>query len=116
MDWYLVSNVGMGNPAALDHNGFISKVTPRGVVRDLVPNPFAPKPLFVNDVVVAGDGAVYLTDNRKCAIFWSRSRVSTQNQALRSGLFLHRQVRLSLARSRFTRRPTQGESATTALS
>jgi hypothetical protein len=35
MDWYLVSNVGPGNPGALDHNGFIAKVSPRGVVRDL---------------------------------------------------------------------------------
>src|SRR3954451_25168088 len=117
MDWYLVSNVGLGDPAALDHNGFISKVTPRGVIRDLawiqdgvngvtlngpkgialrgdalyvadvdtlrifdrrsgaplrsvlMPNPFAPKPLFLNDVVVAGDGTVYLTDNRNSAIF-----------------------------------------------
>jgi hypothetical protein len=117
MDWYLVSNVGLGNPAALDHNGFISKVSPRGVVRDLawiqdgvdgvtlngpkglalrgdalyvadvdtlrifdrrtgaplrsvpMPNPFAPMPLFLNDVVVAGDGTVYLTDNRNSAIF-----------------------------------------------
>ena len=117
MDWYLVSNVGLGNPAAFDHNGFISKVSPGGVVLDLawiqdgvggvtlngpkglalrgdalyvadvdtlrifdrrtgalrrsvpMPNPFAPKPLFLNDVVVAGDGSVYLTDNRNSAIF-----------------------------------------------
>jgi hypothetical protein len=117
MDWYLVSNVGLGNPAALDHNGFISKVSPGGEVLDLawiqdgvggvtlngpkglairddalyvadvdtlrifdrrtgaprrsvpMPNPFAPTPLFLNDVVVAGDGTVYLTDNRNSAIF-----------------------------------------------
>src|ERR1044071_7709551 len=116
-DWYLVSNVGAGNPAALDGNGFISKVSPDGTVLDLtwiqsgvqgvtlngpkglalhgealyvadidtlrvfnrrtgapernvaMPNPFAPKPLFLNDVVVAGDGTVYLTDNRNSAIF-----------------------------------------------
>jgi hypothetical protein len=34
-DWYLVSNVGAGNPAALDGNGFISKVSPGGSVLDL---------------------------------------------------------------------------------
>jgi len=33
-DWYLVSNVGAGSPAALDHNGFISKVSPEGVMVD----------------------------------------------------------------------------------
>lgn len=116
-DWYLVSNVGAGNPAALDGNGFISKVSPAGSVLDLMwiqngvqgvtlngpkglalhgealyvadvdtlrvfdrltgaprrnvalPNPFAPKPLFLNDVVVDGDGTVYLTDTRNNAIF-----------------------------------------------
>jgi hypothetical protein len=116
-DWYLVSNVGAGNPAALDGNGFISKVSPDGSVLDLawiqsgvrgvtlngpkglalsgealyvadidtlrvferrtgaprrsvvLPNPFAPKPLFLNDVVVDGDGTAYLTDNRNNAIF-----------------------------------------------
>jgi hypothetical protein len=116
-DWYLVSNVGTGNPAALDGNGFISKVSPDGSVLDLtwiqsgaqgvtlngpkglalhgealyvadidvlrvfnrrtgapernvaMPNPFAPKPLFLNDVVVAEDGTVFLTDNRNSAIF-----------------------------------------------
>ena len=116
-DWYLVSNVGVGNPAALDGNGFISKVSPDGTVLDrtwiqngaqgvtlngpkglalhadalyvadidtlrvfnrrtgalqrnvAMPNPFAPKPLFLNDVVVAADGTVYLTDNRNSAIF-----------------------------------------------
>ena len=97
-DWYLVSNVGIGNPAALDHNGFISNVSPGGAIRDLyriqdgvdgvtlngpkglvctisivadidtlrifdrftgaprrsvaMPNPFVPRPLFLNDVVV----------------------------------------------------------------
>jgi sugar lactone lactonase YvrE len=116
-DWYLVSNVGAGNPAALDGNGFISKVSPGGSVLDLtwiqngvqgvtlngpkgvalhgealyvadidtlrvfdrrtgaprrnvaLPNPFAPKPLFLNDVVVDADGTAYLTDNRNNAIF-----------------------------------------------
>jgi sugar lactone lactonase YvrE len=116
-DWYLVSNVGIGNPAALDHNGSISKVSPQGVIlqadwiRDglnhvtlngpkglalhgdfqyvadvdtlrifdrftgaprrsvRIPNPFAPAPLFLNDVVVDRDGDAYLTDNRNSAIF-----------------------------------------------
>jgi hypothetical protein len=116
-DWYLVSNVGIGNPAALDHNGFISKVSPGGAIRDLywiqdgvdgvtlngpkglavhgdalyvadidtlrifnrftgaprrsvaMPNPFVPRPLFLNDVVVDWDGSVYVTDNRNGAIF-----------------------------------------------
>jgi hypothetical protein len=117
MDWYLVSNVGIGNPAALDHNGFISKVSPAGTILDLhwiqdgidgvtlngpkglalrgddlyvadidtlrifdrftgrprrsvaMPNPFAPQPLFLNDVVVDGKGDAYVTDNRNGAIF-----------------------------------------------
>jgi hypothetical protein len=34
-DLYLVSNVGPGNPAALDHNGFISRVSPDGTIREL---------------------------------------------------------------------------------
>ncbi len=115
-DWYLVSNVGAGNPAALDHNGSISKVSPDGVMIDAawiqdgvdgavlngpkglaltkdalyvadidtlrifdrftgaprrniaIANPFS-TPLFLNDVVVAGDETVYLTDNRNSAIF-----------------------------------------------
>jgi hypothetical protein len=117
MDVYLVSNVGVGNPAALDHNGFISRVSPDGSIEQLrwiqdgvngavlngpkgiylhrralyvadvdtlrifnrftgapirnveIPNPFAPNSLFLNDVVVANDGAVYLSDNRNSAIF-----------------------------------------------
>jgi sugar lactone lactonase YvrE len=117
LDWYLVSNVGAGNPAALDGNGFFSKVSPGGTVRDLawiqngvrgatlngpkglalyddalyvadgatlrvfdrrtgaprrsvaMPNPFAPKGLFLNDVVVDGEGNAYLTDTRNNAIF-----------------------------------------------
>jgi sugar lactone lactonase YvrE len=117
LDLYLVSNVGGGNPAGLDGNGFISRVSPDGAIRELrwiengvngvtlnspkgiwlhrmalyvadvdtlrifnrftgaplrnieIPNPFAPNPLFLNDVVVAGDGTVYLTDNRNGAIF-----------------------------------------------
>jgi len=35
LDVYLVSNVGAGNPAALDQNGFISRVSPTGVVLEL---------------------------------------------------------------------------------
>ena len=117
LDLYLVSNVGLGNPAGLDSNGFISRVSPDGAIRELrwiengvngvtlnspkgiwlhrtalyvadvdtlrifnrftgapvrnieIPNPFAPNSLFLNDVVVAGDGTVYLTDNRNGAIF-----------------------------------------------
>jgi streptogramin lyase len=117
MDWYLVSNVGVGNPAALDHNGFISKVSPDGAILELhwiqdgidrvtlngpkglalrgdalyvadidtlrifdrvtgaprgavaMPNPFAPRPLFLNDVAVDGKGDAYVTDNRNGAIF-----------------------------------------------
>lgn len=116
-DVYLVSNVGTGNPAALDRNGFISRVSPDGAIQDLrwiqngvngvtlnspkgmwlygralyvadvdtlrifdrftgapfrdvaVPNPFAPNPLFLNDVVVADDGTAYLSDNRNGALF-----------------------------------------------
>jgi sugar lactone lactonase YvrE len=34
-----------------------------------MPNPFAPNPLFLNDVVVASDGTVYVTDNRNSGIF-----------------------------------------------
>jgi hypothetical protein len=121
-DWYLVSNVGVGDPAALDHNGSISKVSPEGVIlqqdwiRDgvnrvtlngpkglalhadalyvadvdtlrifdrftgaprrsvRIVNPFAPSPLFLNDVVVDRDGNAYLTDNRNGAIFVVDSR------------------------------------------
>src|ERR1051326_2904586 len=121
LDLYLVSNVGelppTGFPGALDHNGFISRVSPDGVIVDLkwiqdgvngvtlnspkgiwlhgrelyvadvdtlrvfdrftgyplrnvaIPNPFAPSPLFLNDVVVDSDGTVYLTDNLHGAIF-----------------------------------------------
>jgi hypothetical protein len=121
LDLYLVSNVGelppTGFPGALDHNGFISRVSPDGVILDLkwiqdgvngvtlnspkgiwlyrrelyvadvdtlrvfdrftgyplrniaIPNPFAPSPLFLNDVVVDSDGTVYLTDNLHSAIF-----------------------------------------------
>jgi len=35
LDLYLVSNVGLGNPAALDHNGFISRVSTDGVIQEL---------------------------------------------------------------------------------
>ena len=117
VDCYLVSNVGVGNPAALDGNGFISKVSPDGNILDLtwiqngvhgatlngpkglalygdalyvadidtlrvfdrrtgtprrniaIPNPFAPTPLFLNDVAVDGEGNAYVTDNRNNAIF-----------------------------------------------
>ena len=121
LDLYLVSNVGelppTGFPGALDHNGFISRVSPDGVILDLkwiqdgvndvtlnspkgiwlyrrelyvadvdtlrvfdrftgyplrnvaIPNPFAPSPPFLNDVVVDSDGTVYLTDNLHSAIF-----------------------------------------------
>ena len=121
LDVYLVSNVGdlppSGFPGALDHNGFISRVSPDGVIVDLkwiqdgvngvtlnspkgiwlhrrelyvadvdtlrifdrftgyplrniaIPNPFAPNPLFLNDVVVDSDGTAYLTDNLHNAIF-----------------------------------------------
>ena len=116
-DIYLVSNVRPGNPAAIDHNGFISRVSPDGSIQDLrwiqdgvngvtlngpkeiwlhgralyvadvdtlrifdrntgmplrevpMPNPFAPSSLFLNDVVVADDGTVYVSDNRNSAIF-----------------------------------------------
>ncbi len=34
-DVYLVSNVGAGDPGALDHNGFISRVSPNGTVLQL---------------------------------------------------------------------------------
>ena len=34
-DCYLVSNVGIGNPGALDRNGFISKVSPTGAILEL---------------------------------------------------------------------------------
>jgi hypothetical protein len=121
LDLYLVSNVGSlppsGFPGALDHNGYISRVSPEGVILDLkwiqdgingvtlnspkgiwlyrralyvadvdtlrvfdrftgaplrnvaMPNPFAPSPLFLNDVVVDNDGFAYLTDNLNSAIF-----------------------------------------------
>jgi hypothetical protein len=117
MDLYLVSNVGLGNPGVLDHNGFISRVSPEGVILQLkwiqdgvsgvtlnglkgiglhrgalyvadidtlrifdrftgtplrnvaIPNPFAPNPLFLNDVVVANNGTTYVTDTRNNAIF-----------------------------------------------
>ena len=121
LDVYLVSNVGelppSGFPGALDHNGFISRVSPDGVIVDLkwiqdgvngvtlnspkgiwlhsqelyvadvdtlrifdrftgyslrnieIPNPFAPSPLFLNDVAVDSDGTAYLTDNLHSAIF-----------------------------------------------
>jgi sugar lactone lactonase YvrE len=35
MDEYLVSNIGPGNPGALDHNGFISRVRPDGTIVQL---------------------------------------------------------------------------------
>lgn len=35
LDLYFVSNVGVGNPAALDHNGFISRVSPDGSIQEL---------------------------------------------------------------------------------
>jgi hypothetical protein len=121
LDLYLISNVGVlppnGFPGALDHNGFISRVSPEGIVLNpkwiqdgvngvtlnspkgiwlhrgelyvadvdtlrifdrvtgapihniAMPNPFAPNSLFLNDVVVDGDGTVYLTDNLNSAIF-----------------------------------------------
>jgi hypothetical protein len=120
MDVYLVSNVGAlppgGFPGLLDHNGFISRVSPDGAVlqlkwiqdgvngvtlngpkgiwlrrrelyvadidtlrvfdrftgaplRDITfPNPFAPNPLFLNDVAVAGDGTAFVSDNRNGGI------------------------------------------------
>lgn len=116
-DVYLVSNVGAGDPGALDHNGFISRVSPSGVVLQLkwiqdgvngavlngakgiairgnalyvadidtlrefdrvtgnpvaaipIPNPFAPAPLFLNDVAVSDDGTVFLSDNANGALF-----------------------------------------------
>lgn len=117
LDLYLVSNVGFGNPAALDHNGFISRVSPDGTIQELrwirdgvkgvtlngpkgiwlhgrelyvadidtlrvfnrftgapirtieFPNPFAPNSLFLNDVVAADDGTVFVSDNRNGGIF-----------------------------------------------
>jgi sugar lactone lactonase YvrE len=116
-DVYLVSNVGPGNPGASnDHNGFISRVSPEGVILQLkwiqdgsgvtlnspkgiwlngnalyvtdvdtlrifdrlsgmplqniaISNPFAPSPLFLNDVVVTDHGTAYVSDNRNSAIF-----------------------------------------------
>jgi sugar lactone lactonase YvrE len=116
-DVYLVSNVGAGDPGALDHNGFISRVSPSGTVLQLkwiqdgvndvvlngpkgiairgdvlyaadidtlrlfnretgkpiaaipIPNPFAPTPLFLNDVAVAEDGTAFISDNANGAIF-----------------------------------------------
>ncbi|HEV2992209.1 MAG TPA: hypothetical protein VG759_27490 [Candidatus Angelobacter sp.] len=116
-DVYLVSNVGVGDPGALDHNGFISRVSPAGVIlklkwiqdgvngavlngpkgiairRDVLyvadidtlrlfnretgkpiaaiplPNPFAPSPLFLNDVAVAEDGTAFISDNANGGIF-----------------------------------------------
>jgi hypothetical protein len=121
LDLYLVSNVGAlppsGFPGALDHNGYISRVSPEGVILDLrwiqdgvngvtlnspkgiwlyrralyvadvdtlrvfdrftgaplrnvaMPNPFAPGSVFLNDLAVDNDGAVYLTDNLNSAIY-----------------------------------------------
>jgi hypothetical protein len=116
-DVYLVSNVGAGDPGALDHNGFISRVSPDGTVLQLrwiqdgvngavlngpkgialrnnvlyvadidtlrlfdrfsglpvaaipIPNPFAPSPLFLNDVAVTLDGTVFLSDNANGGLF-----------------------------------------------
>jgi hypothetical protein len=34
-DVYFVSNIGPGNPGALDHNGFISRVNPNGTIIQL---------------------------------------------------------------------------------
>jgi hypothetical protein len=116
-DVYLVSNVGAGDPGALDHNGFISRVSPQGKVLQLkwirdgvngatlngpkgialrgdvlyvsdidtlrlfdrftgkplasiaIPNPFAPNALFLNDVAVAADGTVFLSDNANGGLF-----------------------------------------------
>lgn len=116
-DVYLVSNVGPGDPGALDHNGFISRVSPDGAILQLkwiqdgingavlngpkgiairkdvlyvadvdtlrlfdrasgqplatiaIPNPFAPSALFLNDVAVAGDGTVFLSDNANGGLF-----------------------------------------------
>ena len=34
-DVYFVSNIGPGNPGALDHNGFISRVDPNGTIIQL---------------------------------------------------------------------------------
>lgn len=126
LDLYLVSNVGLGNPAALDHNGFVSRVSPDGAIQELrwiqdgvhgvtlngpkgiwlhgrelyvadvntlrifnrfsgapirsieFPNPFAPNPLFLNDVVVNDHGIAFVSDNRNGAIFAvdTQSRVS----------------------------------------
>jgi len=105
-----VSNVGPGSPGALDHNGFISRVSPNGTIVQLawiaglngpkglwlfedglyvadintlrvfnrfsgasiatipVPNPF-PRPLFLNDVVVANNGTAFITDSVNSALF-----------------------------------------------
>jgi len=116
-DVYLVSNVGAGDPGALDHNGFISRVSPNGTVLQLkwiqdgvngaflngpkgialhgqnlyvadidtlrlfdrstgapvaaisIPNPFAPNPLFLNDVAVAEDGTAFISDNANGGLF-----------------------------------------------
>ena len=116
-DVYLVSNVGAGDPGALDHNGFISRVSPSGTVLQLkwiqdgvngavlngpkgialhgnalyvsdidtlrlfdrttgaplaaiaIPNPFAPSPLFLNDVAVSEDGTVFISDNANGGLF-----------------------------------------------
>jgi len=116
-DVYLVSNVGAGDPGALDHNGFISRVSPSGTVTQLkwiqdgvngailngpkgiairgdvlyvsdidtlrlfdrvsgnplaavaIPNPFAPNPLFLNDVAVSDDETVFLSDNANGGLF-----------------------------------------------
>ena len=35
LDLYFVSNVGPGNPGAIDHNGFISRVSPDGTIQEL---------------------------------------------------------------------------------
>jgi hypothetical protein len=55
MDVYLVSNVGIGNPAALDHNGFVSRVSPDGSVQQLrwIQN-------GVDGVVLNGPKGIYL--------------------------------------------------------
>jgi sugar lactone lactonase YvrE len=116
-DIYLVSNVGAGDPGALDHNGFISRVSPNGTVLQLkwiqdgvngvtlngpkgiairgnvlyaadidtlrlfnretgkpiaaipIPNPFAPTPLFLNDVAVSENGTSFISDNANGGIF-----------------------------------------------
>ena len=35
LHFYLVSNVGVGNPAGFDGNGFISRASPDGTIREL---------------------------------------------------------------------------------